>query len=71
MKMATKLVWIRDFWLLFVTNLAPGRTTKDLLYVFKEAGPVLYVHLLKDRSSGKGRGFGFVRFNFPERMGCK
>ncbi|XXG80484.1 hypothetical protein AAC387_Pa09g1336 [Persea americana] len=60
--MGTKLAWIRDCWSLFVTNLAPATTTKDLFDVFKEAGPVFYVFLPKDRSSRQGRGFGFVHF---------
>lgn len=58
--MGTKLAWIRDCWSLFVTNLAPATTTKDLFDVFKEAGPVFDVFFPKDRSSGGGRGF--VRF---------
>ena len=63
--MGARLGWIRDCWSLFrlfITNLAPVTTRKDLFEVFKEAGPVFYVLLPKDRSSGKGRGFGFVRF---------
>ena len=60
--MGTKLGWIRDCWSLFVTNLAQATTTKDLFNVFKEAGLVFDVFLPKDRRSGQGKGFGFVRF---------
>lgn len=60
--MGTKSGWIRDCWPLFVTNLAPSTTTKDLFNLFKEAGPAFDVFLPKDGSSGQGRGFDFVRF---------
>lgn len=56
------LGWIRDGWSLFVSNLSPATTTKNLFDVFKEAGPVFDVFLPKDKITGKGRGFGFVRF---------
>ena len=36
-------------------------STKDLFEGFREAGPVFDAFIPKDRSSGKGRGFGFVR----------
>ena len=58
--MGTKLGCIRDCWSLFMINLAPSTTTKDLFNLFKEAGPVFDVFLPKDSSSGQGRGFGFV-----------
>ncbi|XXG72547.1 hypothetical protein AAC387_Pa07g1616 [Persea americana] len=57
-----KLRWIRDCWSLFISNLSLVTTTKDLFDVFKEAGPVFDVFLPKDKITGKGRGFGFVRF---------
>lgn len=46
--MGTRLVWIWDCWSLFVTNLAPATTTKNLFNVFKEAGPFFDVFLPKD-----------------------
>eukprot|EP00268_Persea_americana_P059851 TRINITY_DN7393_c0_g2_i2.p1 TRINITY_DN7393_c0_g2~~TRINITY_DN7393_c0_g2_i2.p1 ORF type:complete len:273 (+),score=44.60 TRINITY_DN7393_c0_g2_i2:1124-1942(+) len=60
--MGSKLGWIRDCWSLFVSNLSPTVTTKILFDVFREAGPVFDVFLPKDKTSGKGRGFGFVRY---------
>lgn len=60
--MGTKLVWIRDCWSLFVMNLHPATTTKNLFFVFREAGPVFDVFVPKDKNTGRGRGFGFVCF---------
>lgn len=60
--MRTKLGWIRDCWSLFVTNLSSRMTTKGVFDVFWEAGPVFDVFFPKDRTSGRSRGFGFVRF---------
>ena len=53
---------IRACWSLLVLNLSPAMTTEDLFDVFKEACPVFDVFLPKDNITGKGRGFGFVRF---------
>lgn len=60
--MGSNLGWLRDWWSLFVTNLSPVVTTKDLFEVFREVGQVFDVFLPKDRLNGRGRGFGFVRF---------
>lgn len=51
--MGTKLGWIRDCWSLFVSNLSPVVTTKDLFDVFREAGPVFDFFWPRDILSGK------------------
>lgn len=47
--MGTKLAWMRDCWSLFVMNLHPVTTTKDLFFVFREAGPVFDVFVLRKK----------------------
>ena len=69
--MGLNLAWSRDCWSLFVTNLAPSVTTKVLFDVFQEAGPVFDVFLLKDRITGKGRGFGYVGLSASRQNGMR
>lgn len=54
--------WIRDFWMLFISNLAPIATEKDLYGHFREAGLVFDVFIPRNKHSGDSRGFGFVRY---------
>jgi RNA recognition motif-containing protein len=43
-----------------VSNLAHSVTEDDLRALFSEFGEVTTVNVVKDRSSGQPRGFGFV-----------
>ena len=45
---------------LFVGNLAWSVTDEDLNAKFSEFGTVLSARVIKDKFSGKSRGFGFV-----------
>lgn len=44
-EMRSKQGWIRDSWSLFVSNLSPSVTTRDLFAVFREAGPLFDMFL--------------------------
>src|SRR5262245_16608200 len=48
---------------LFVGNLPYDATEAELREFFSAVGPLSYVHLPKDRETGKPRGFAFVEFN--------
>lgn len=48
---------------IFVGNLRYDLRDDELINHFKKVGPVNYVRLVRDRSSGLGKGFGFVVFN--------
>jgi len=45
---------------LYVGNLAFETTENDLLDLFEQQGQVTEVTLIKDRMTGRSRGFGFV-----------
>ena len=45
---------------LYVGNLSYGTTEEDLRTLFAQAGTVESVDLIKDRESGRSKGFGFV-----------
>ena len=45
---------------LYVGNLAEAATENALRQLFAQAGAVASVNLMKDRSSGKSKGFAFV-----------
>ncbi|MCJ7435413.1 MAG: RNA-binding protein [Anaerolineales bacterium] len=47
---------------LFVGNLAYTTTEDDLKALFAEAGGVKSVALIKDRETGRSKGFAFVEF---------
>lgn len=46
----------------FVGNLRFDLRDDELVNHFKKVGPVNYVRLVRDRTSGLGKGFGFVVF---------
>lgn len=48
---------------LFVGNLPYDATEAELREFFSAVGQVSYVHLPKDRDTGKPRGFAFIEFN--------
>lgn len=50
---------------LFVGNLSYQATEAELRAHFSAVGPLLSVHLLTERESGRPRGFAFVEFNDP------
>ncbi|MBN1920833.1 MAG: RNA-binding protein [Anaerolineae bacterium] len=45
---------------LYVGNLPYSTTEEDLRELFSQAGAVTSVALIKDRDSGRSKGFGFV-----------
>ncbi len=45
---------------LHVGNLGPDTTERDLTRLFEQAGPVVSVRIMRDRDSGRSKGFGFV-----------
>jgi RNA recognition motif-containing protein len=47
---------------LYVGNLPFSTTEEDLRTLFAQAGAVVSVSLIKDRESGRSRGFAFVEF---------
>ncbi|OGO63764.1 MAG: hypothetical protein A2029_04480 [Chloroflexi bacterium RBG_19FT_COMBO_47_9] len=48
---------------LYVGNLPFSTTEEDLRGMFAQAGTVVSVSLIKDRDSGRSRGFAFVEFS--------
>jgi RNA recognition motif-containing protein len=47
---------------LFVGNLSYSTTEEDLKALFAEAGTIKSVALIKDRETGRSKGFAFVEF---------
>ena len=45
---------------LYVGNLPPNIENMDLEKLFSESGTVQSVNIIKDRDSGRNKGFGFV-----------
>jgi RNA recognition motif-containing protein len=48
---------------LYVGNLPFSTTEEELRTMFAQAGTVVSVTLIKDRDTGRSRGFAFVEFN--------
>jgi RNA recognition motif-containing protein len=48
---------------LFVGNIPYNTTENDLQDHFSQAGAVVSVNILQDRTTGRSRGFGFVEMN--------
>jgi RNA recognition motif-containing protein len=48
---------------IYVGNLAASVTNRDLLEHFSHAGEVLHALAVRDRVSGRCRGFGFVEMS--------
>jgi len=48
---------------LYVGNLPFSTTEEDLRTMFAQAGTVVSVSLIKDRDTGRSRGFAFVEFS--------
>jgi RNA recognition motif-containing protein len=51
---------------LFVGNLSYQTGENDLQDYFAQAGAVISVNLMLDKTTGKSRGFAFVEFGTPE-----
>jgi RNA recognition motif-containing protein len=51
---------------IYVGNLAFGVDEKDLRSAFEEYGPVTSVNIIKDRETGRSRGFAFVEMSDAE-----
>lgn len=51
---------------LYVGNLAFQATEEDLQALFAQAGTVLSATIIKDRDTGRSRGFGFVEMATQE-----
>lgn len=50
---------------LYVGHLAKSTTQDELNTLFAQAGEVTTVEIIKDRKSGKSRGFAFVTMSTP------
>jgi RNA recognition motif-containing protein len=48
---------------MYVGNLAYSTTEEDLQNLFAQAGTVKSVALIKDRDTGRSKGFGFVEMD--------
>lgn len=51
---------------IFVGNLSYGANPADLEEAFKDFGNIQDVKIVRDRASGKSRGFGFITFTTDE-----
>jgi len=51
---------------LYVGNLSYQMTDDELAQVFSGIGPVKSAKIVRDRVSGRSRGFGFVEFDSPD-----
>lgn len=51
---------------IFVGNLSYTATEEDLQRLFEQAGTVNNVTLVKDRDTGRSKGFGFVEMATPD-----
>ncbi len=47
---------------LFIGGISWGLDWQDIKDIFKEYGEVSFVKVIKDRETGKSKGFGFVEF---------
>ena len=45
---------------LYIGNLSKATTQEELNTLFMQAGDVALVNIIKDRTSGESKGFGFV-----------
>jgi RNA-binding protein Musashi len=52
---------------LFVGGLAFQTEEADLIQYFKQFGIVADAIVMRDRATGKGRGFGFVKMQFANK----
>lgn len=50
---------------LYVGNLSFGTSEEDLKTLFSQAGVVTSVQVIKDRDSGRSKGFAFVEMESP------
>lgn len=51
---------------IYVGNLSYQMTEEDLQQLFEEFGGVTRVNIIKDRETGRSKGFGFVEMNDEE-----
>ncbi|MCA9364342.1 MAG: RNA-binding protein [Candidatus Moranbacteria bacterium] len=51
---------------LFVGNISWGMTDEDLGALFSDHGTVAEAVVIKDRATGRSKGFGFVTFDNDE-----
>ncbi len=51
---------------LFIGGLSWGLEWQEVKDIFKEYGEVIFVKVIKDRETGKSKGFGFVEFEKVE-----
>jgi len=51
---------------LYIDNLAPATTHRELMDLFSVHGNVAEINLSVDRANGRSRGFGFVTMATPD-----
>jgi len=52
---------------LFVGGIAYSTSEEALTEAFAQAGTVVSARIIKDRETGRSKGFGFVEFDTPEQ----
>lgn len=50
---------------LYIRNLSSSTTEQDLRALFAQSGTVLLVDIIKDRLTGRSRGYGFIQMSNP------
>jgi len=53
---------------LYVGNLAFSTTEDELRALFEQAGTVTSVEVIKDKHTGRSKGFGFIQMSNQEEM---
>jgi RNA recognition motif-containing protein len=51
---------------IYIGNIPPSKTEEELLALFSAFGGVASVQLIRERGTGKSRGFGFVEMPSEE-----
>jgi RNA recognition motif-containing protein len=53
---------------IYVGNLPYGATEDELEGLFSENGQILNINIIKDRETGRSKGFAFVEFSTDEQV---
>lgn len=52
---------------IYVGNLAYSLTEKELNEIFRDFGVIVEVCVIKEKETGRSKGYGFVRFETPKQ----
>ena len=50
---------------LYIRNLSYSITENELWTLFEQSGTVVFVDIIKDRLTGRSKGFGFIQMSNP------